>query len=58
MGKIKLQQILGNLLEKLRNLVHEWNGPPEICSLPQAIENSRQFLFSEQIFYRKDAPDM
>ena len=25
-------------------IVHEWNGHPEIFSLPQAIENSRQFL--------------
>ena len=26
------------------NCVHEWNGHIEIFSLPQAIENSRQFL--------------
>ena len=26
------------------NCVHEWNGRQEIFSLPQAIENSRQFL--------------
>ena len=25
-------------------IVHEWNGHLEIFSLPQAIENSRQFL--------------
>ena len=25
-------------------IVHEWNGPLEILSLPQGIENSNQFL--------------
>ena len=25
-------------------ILYEWNGHPEIFSLPQAIENSRQFL--------------
>ena len=39
MGKIKVQKIVGNLLDKLRKL-HEWNGHLEIFSLPQAIENS------------------
>ena len=25
-------------------IVHKWNGHPEIFSLPQAIENVRQFM--------------
>ena len=36
-------------------IVHEWNGCLEIFSLPQAIENSTQFCFSKQIFYRKQS---
>ena len=28
----------------ITKIVHEWNGHLEIFSLPQAIENSRQFL--------------
>ena len=45
MGKIKLQKIVGNLLGKLRKLyMSEWNGHLEIFSLPQAIQNCRQFL--------------
>ena len=43
MRKIKLQKIVGNLMDKLRKL-HKWNGHLEILSLPQGIENSRQFL--------------
>ena len=37
------------------NCVHEWNGHLEIFSLLQAIENSRHFCFSEQIFHRKQS---
>ena len=44
MRKIKLQKMVRNLLDKLRNFVHERNGHLENFSLPQAIENSRQFL--------------
>ena len=40
MGKIKLQKIEGNLLDKLRKLY--MNGHLESFSLPQ--ENSRQLL--------------
>ena len=40
---------------KLKKIVHEWNGGLEIFGLPQAIENSRQFCFSKQIFYRKQS---
>ena len=43
MRKIKLQKIVGNLMDKLRKL-HEWNGHPEILSLPKGIDNSKQFL--------------
>ena len=43
MRKIKLQKIVGNLMDKLRKL-RKWNGHLEILSLPQGIENSRQFL--------------
>ena len=47
MPKIKLQKIVGNLLDKLRKLyvVHEWNGHLEILNLSQGIENSRKFVF-------------
>ena len=47
MRKIKLQKIVGNLLDKLRRsskIVHEWNGYLEILSRPQVIENPRQYL--------------
>ena len=45
MPKIKLHKNVGNLLDKLRKLLmHEWKGHQEILSLPQAIENSRQFV--------------
>ena len=40
MRKINLQKIVGNLLGKLRNL---YMDGAVIFSLPQAIENSRQF---------------
>ena len=26
------------------NIIYEWNGHLEICSRPQAIDNSRQYL--------------
>ena len=55
MGKIKLQKIVGNLLDKLPKIVHEWNGHLEIFSLPQAIENSRQFLLFRTDIYRKQS---
>ena len=46
MEKIKLQKIVKNLLDKLRKLiVHAWNGHLEMFSLPQPIEDARQFLF-------------
>ena len=42
---IEIEKIkLGNLLGKLRKIVHEWNGHLEILSLPETIDNSRQFL--------------
>ena len=44
MGKMKLQKIVENFLISFENWVHEWNGRQEIFSLPQAIENSREFL--------------
>ena len=40
MRKINLQKIVGNLLGKLRKL---YMDRAVIVSLPQAIENSRQF---------------
>ena len=39
MGKIRRQKIVGNLSDKLRKNVYEWNGHLEIFSLPQAVEN-------------------
>ena len=32
------------LIGKASKIVHEWNGHIEIFSLPQVIENSRQYL--------------
>ena len=52
MRKIKLQKIVGNLMDKLRKL-HKWNGHLEILSLPQGIENSRQFLLLRTDISRK-----
>ena len=42
--KNRLGRVVGNLLDKLRKKIHEWNGYLEIFSLPQALANSRQFL--------------
>ena len=50
--KIKLQKIVRNLLDKLRKIVRAWNGHLEMFSLPQAIENFRQFLFLRFTFVR------
>ena len=36
-------------------MTYEWNGRLVIFSLPQAVENSREFLLLEQIFYRKQS---
>ena len=52
---IKLQKIVGNFSDKLRKIVPEWNAHLEIFSRIQAIENSWQSWFSEQIFYRKQS---
>ena len=43
------------IYEKVSKIVHEWNGYGEIFSRPQVIENSRQYCFSDQIFYRKQS---
>ena len=40
---------------KASKIVHEWNGHLQILSCPQVIENSRQYLFSKQIFHRKQS---
>ena len=56
MSKIKLQKIVGNLLHiSVENCTCEWNDHLEIFSRPQAIENFRQFCFSEPIFHRKQS---
>ena len=52
---IKLQKIVGNFSDKLRKIVPKWNAHLEIFSRIQAIENSWQSWFSEQIFYRKQS---
>ena len=57
MRKIKPPKIVGNLLRKLRKLYMNGTVHLEIFSLAQAIENSRQFLLLEQIFYRKQSLD-
>ena len=53
--KIKLQKIVGSLLElEASKVVHEWNRfDLEIFSRPQAIENSRQYLFHRTDFLKK-----
>ena len=38
------KSLLGNLMDKPSKIVHERNGNLKILSLPQGIENSRQFL--------------
>ena len=38
MRNIKLQKIVGNFLDKLRKIVHEWNDHLEILPLSQDIE--------------------
>ena len=53
MGNIKLQKIVGNLLDKRPKILHEWNDYLGIFSRPQVIENSRHICFPEQIFYGK-----
>ena len=61
MGKIQLQKIVGNLLDKLRKLYMNGTVIFKFLAFLQAIENSKQFYFSEQIFHRKQslgAPDM
>ena len=45
MGKIKLQKIVGNLLDKRQKFcINHENDHLEIFSRPQVIENSRQYL--------------
>ena len=44
MGKIKLQKIVGNLLDKRQKVLHERNDHLEIFSRSQVIQNSRQYL--------------
>ena len=44
MPKIKLQKIVGNLLDKLRKLQYMNGTVIESLSLPQGIENSRKLV--------------
>ena len=44
MQNLKLQKMKGNYQINFDN-IHEWKSHLEILSLPQGIENSRQFLF-------------
>ena len=53
MRKLKLQKTVRKLLHKFRKLY--MNGTVIIFSPPQIIENSRQYCFSERIFYRKQS---
>ena len=36
-------------------IVHEWNGHQEIFSLPQDIENSRQFLLLQTDIFTENS---
>ena len=53
MRKIKLPKIVGNLLNKLRKLCMNGTVTLEIFSLPQGIENSRQFLLLRTVSTEK-----
>ena len=44
MQKTELQKIVGNYQIIASKIVREWNGHLEMFSVPQAIENSREFL--------------
>ena len=45
MRKIKLNTIAKNSLHRYATIIaHGWNGYLEVFSLPQAVENSWQFL--------------
>ena len=53
MGKIKLKKNLREFVKQASKIVHQWNSHLEIFSPPEAIENSRQFLFLRtDIFYK------
>ena len=39
MGKIKIQKIVGNLLDKRGKILHKWKDHLEIFSRRQMIEN-------------------
>ena len=60
---VKVEPAFENRREFIREasiILHKRKDHLEIFSLPQAIENSRQFFSSEKIFYRKQwlgAPD-
>ena len=52
--KIKVQKMVGNLLDKLRKLyMHEWNSPQDIFSCPQTKDNSRQYLLLQTDILQK-----
>ena len=57
MSKIKLQKIVGNLLDKFTKIKHEWNGHLEICSRASSSNRkfSAMFASPKQIFYRKQS---
>ena len=61
MRKIKLEKIVENLLDKLRNLYTNGTVIFEIFSLPQAVKKSRRFfLLRTDIVQKKQslgAPD-
>ena len=58
MSKIKLQKIVGNLLDlSVGNCTCEWNDHSEIFSCPQAIENFRQFLLVRTDISQKTVVD-
>ena len=53
MGKMKLKKNLREFVRQASKIVHQWNGHLEIFSPPEAIENSRQFLFLRtDVFYK------
>ena len=55
MGKIKLKKNLREFVRQASKIVHQWNGHLEIFSPPEAIENSRQFLFLRTDIFTKQS---
>ena len=47
----KVSENRKEFIRQVSQIVHEWNGHLEICSRPQAIENSSQYLLLQTDIY-------